>query len=363
MYMQPNTLTQNGSPPRSQAYRVVQWATGTIGRHALRAVIEHPDLALAGVHVHTQDKVGRDAGELCGLVGTGVTATNSIDDIVAVGADCVLYMPLVFDLDEVCQLLVSGTNIVTTCGHFHHPASMDQAMRARVEQACKIGGTSVHSTGSSPGFISEAIPLVLTSIQRRLHSVSIDEYADMSQRDSPQMIFDLMGFGRRPAPFEAFRVDYLRSSFGPSLQLLAETIGLPLDSVHARGELATTGRTLRIAAGELPAGSVAAQRITVAGMRDGRPLLSFRATWYCAGELEPNWDVQPTGWHVVVDGDAPLDVTMRMPVPLDQMATVAPGYTANRAVNLVAAVCDAAPGIRSTTELPAAFTNLSTRRA
>jgi 4-hydroxy-tetrahydrodipicolinate reductase len=359
--MQPNTLTLNGSPTRSRPYRVVQWATGTIGRHALRAVIEHPDLALAGVHVHTQEKVGRDAGELCGLDATGVTATNSIDDIVAVGADCVLYMPLILDLDEVCRLLASGCNVVTTCGHFHHPASMDRALRAQVEQACEIGHTSVHSTGSSPGFISEAFPLVLTSIQRRLHSVIIDEYADVSQRDSPQMIFDLMGFGRPPAPFEKFRVDYIRSSFGPSLQLLAETIGLPLDSVHARGELATTGRTLRIAAGELPAGSVAAQRITVAGIRDGRPLLSFRATWYCTTQLEPNWDVQPTGWHVVVDGDAPLDITMRMPVPLSQMATISPGYTANRAVNLVAAVCDAAPGIRSTAELPAAFAHLGSR--
>ena len=196
--MQPNALTLNGFPPRSRPYRVVQWGTGTIGRHALRVVIEHPDLALAGVYVHTQEKVGRDAGELCGLDATGVTATNSIDDIVAVGADCVLYVPLILDLDEVCQLLASGTNVVTTCGHFHHPAGMDPALRAWVEQAREIGRASVNSTGSSPGFISEAIPLVLTSIQRRLHSVSIDEYAGVSQRDSPQLIFDPMGSAALP---------------------------------------------------------------------------------------------------------------------------------------------------------------------
>jgi len=99
----------------------------------------------------------------------------------------------------------------------------------------------------------------------------------------------------------------------------------------------------------------------VEGLRDARTLLSFRATWYCTTELDPNWDVRPTGWHVVIDGDAPLDVTMRLPVPLSQMAAVAPGYTADRAVNLVAAVCDAAPGIRSTTELPAAFAHLGSR--
>lgn len=282
----------------NRQYRVVQWATGTIGRRALRGVIEHPRLTLAGVYVHAPDKVGRDAGELCGLGGTGVTATASIDDVVASDADCVLYMPIAFNLDEVCRLLESGLNVVTTCGQFHHPASMDPEVRARVQAACEAGGVSIHSTGSSPGFISEAFPLVITSIQRELNALTIDEYADLSQRDSPEMLFQIMGFGRAPAPFEAFRADYLRSSFGPSLRVLGDAVGLPLDAVQASGELATARRTVRIAAGTLEAGTVAAQRITVAGMRAGRQLLTFRATWYCTTDLEPAWDVLDTGWRV-----------------------------------------------------------------
>ena len=357
--MQSNPLLLKASRGSNVTYRVAQWATGTIGRRALQGIIGHPNLTLVGVHVYTQEKVGRDAGDLCGLDAIGVTATGSIDEILAVGADCVLYMPRTLDIDEVCRMLASGANIVTTCGQFHHPASMDSAVRAQIEKACATGGTSIHSTGSSPGFISEALPLVVTSIQRQLYSLTIDEYADMSRRDSPELMFDLMGFGRPPAPFEDFRADYLRSSFGPSLQLLADAVGLPLDSVQASGELATTERTVRITAGTLEAGTVAAQRITVVGIRDGRPLLSFRATWYCTTELEPNWDVVATGWRVVVDGDAPLDIAIRMPVSLDRMAEVSPAYTANRAVNLVAAVCAAAPGIRSTTDLPQVVATLS----
>ena len=52
--------------------RVVQWATGNIGSRSLRAVIEHPALELVGVHVHSADKVGMDAGELCGTAPTGI---------------------------------------------------------------------------------------------------------------------------------------------------------------------------------------------------------------------------------------------------------------------------------------------------
>lgn len=73
-------------------------------------------------------------------------------------------------------------------------------MRERVEAACAEGGTSIHSTGSSPGFITEAVPLVLTSIQRRLDRLTIDEFADLSQRDSPGLLFDVMGFGRSHNP-------------------------------------------------------------------------------------------------------------------------------------------------------------------
>lgn len=339
-------------------HRVVQWATGNIGRKALRGIIEHPALTLAGLHVYDPEKIGRDAGELCGMDAAGVRATGRVEDVLAAGADCVLYMPRMFDIDDVCRLLESGANVVTTCGQFHHPPSVEPAMKARVEDACRLGGSSIHSTGSSPGFISEAVPLVLTSIQRRLDNLTIDEYADLSKRDSPELLFGLMGFGRDLAPFEDFRADYLRSSFGPSLRLVADAVGLPLDDVTAKGELATTPHEVDIAAGTLKAGSVAAQQITVSGIHEGHELITFRATWYCTADLQPAWDLRDTGWHIAVHGDAPLDVEMRMPVPLERMAETSPGYTANRAVNLVAAVCAAPPGIRSTLDLPHAVSRL-----
>ena len=339
-------------------YRVVQWATGNIGTRALRSVIEHPTLDLAGVWVHSPDKAGRDAGDLCGLDATGIAATNDIDDVVALGADCVLYMPRALDADEVCRLLASGANVVTTRGELHHPASMDPALRERVEAACAEGGTSIHSTGSSPGFITEALPLVLSSIQRRLDGLTIDEFADLSRRPSPDLLFGIMGFGKPPAAFDERRLSHGRVSFGPSLRLLADALGLPLDDVEASGEVAVASRTVEIAAGTLEAGTVAAQRLTVAGLRDGRPLLRFRAHWYCTTELEPAWDLAATGWRVTVDGDAPLDIDLRFAVPIERMGDVSPGYTAHRAVNAVPVVCAAPPGIRTTVDLPQVIATL-----
>lgn len=338
--------------------RVVQWATGNIGTRSLQAVIEHPALELVGVRVYGEDKVGRDAGELCGLGAVGVAATDDIDEILALHADCVLYMPRALEIDDVCRLLASGANVVTTRGEFHRPAGLEPTVRARTEAACEEGGTSIHSTGSSPGFISEAIPVVLTSLQRRLDRLAIDEFADLSQRDSPELLFQIMGFGHEPSDFDDRRLAYLRDAFGPSLELVADAISMPLDEVQVSGEVATATRPVEIAAGTLDAGSVGAQRITVSGRREGRELLCFRANWYCTTLLAPAWELQSTGWRVVVDGDTPLDVRLEFPVSLDEMAAVTPGYTAHRAVNAVSVVCAAPPGIRTSVDLPQVIARL-----
>ncbi len=331
--------------------RVVQWATGNIGMRSLRAVIEHPDLELVGLLVYDDAKAGRDAGELCGLGPVGVTATRDVGDILDLHADCVVHMARQCDFDVLAQVLRSGTNVVTTRGEFHHPPSMEPSRRTQIEDACEQGNSSIHSTGSSPGFISEAVPLTLLSLQRRLDHLVIDEFADLSQRNSPELLFDLMGYGADPTGFGPERWAHGATSFGPTLRALAEAVGLPLDTVDATGAVAAARHDVTIAAGVIRAGTVAAQRMTVTGWRRDQALLRFRATWYCTDDLDAEWDLHPTGWRVQVVGDTPLDVGIRFDVPLARMGELSPGLTAHRAVNAVPALCAASPGIRTTAEL------------
>src|SRR5580700_11141080 len=96
--------------------RVVQWATGSVGVAAIKGVLEHPELELAGCWVHSEHKSGKDVGEIIGTAPLGVTATNNIDDILALDADAVIYAPLVANVDAIAALLRSGKNIVTPVG-------------------------------------------------------------------------------------------------------------------------------------------------------------------------------------------------------------------------------------------------------
>lgn len=353
-------MDTNNTDRSTRSYRVVQWATGNIGMRSLRAVLAHPSLRLVGLYVHSEAKAGRDAGELCGLGTAGVKATRSIDEIIALEADCVLYMQQSCNFDEICRLLASGANVVTTRGEFHHPESLDPAVRSRVEDACRRGNSSIHSTGISPGFITEALPLLLTSIQRRLDSLRIHEFADVSTRDSPTLLFQIMGFGQPPVPqANEARAQYLGHAFGPSLQIVANAIGLPLDSIEAKGEVARARRDIQIAAGVVGAGTVAAQRTIISGMRKGKALMSFSANWYCSKEIDADWDLRATGWHVEVAGDTPLDIDIRFPVPAERWADVSPNLTAHRPINSIPYVCAAEPGIRTTIDLPQIIADLN----
>ena len=117
---------------RGMAIRVIQWATGGVGRAAVAGVIAHPDLELVGCWVHNADKVGGDVGELCGVGPLGIEATDDIDELLGLDADCVIYSPFMADPRVVRRILTSGTNVVTPLNWFY-PGGRDES---RIEAAC-----------------------------------------------------------------------------------------------------------------------------------------------------------------------------------------------------------------------------------
>ncbi|MFI9412484.1 dihydrodipicolinate reductase [Nocardia gamkensis] len=356
--MDPNRRPHGHDATRGP-YRVIQWATGGVGAHALRAVLDHPDLALVGVRVHDPAKAGVDAGVLCGSGRTtGVAATADVDEILALGADCVLYMPRLFDVDDVCRLLVAGVNVVTTHGDLRHPDTVDPEICARIEAACWFGGASILSTGIAPGFVTETLPVALSSVQRRIDRLTIEESVDLARPGTSRLLVETMGFGTAPAPFDEQRLAHATHTFGPSLRLVADAVRLPLDAFEVVGEVALAERDVPLEFTTLAAGTVAAQRITVSGRGGGRVLLRLRSTWYCTCALRPGWPVRETGWHVAINGETPIEMDLRYPVDPSRMSAMSPRYAANRAVNAVTYLCAAPPGIRTTLDLPPLTANL-----
>ncbi|PAK24175.1 hypothetical protein CJD44_24230 [Streptomyces sp. alain-838] len=332
-------------------YRVAQWATGHTGLSALRSIIEHPQYDLVGLRVYAEEKVGRDAGELCGLAPNGVIATRDIDEILATRPDCVMYMPLLHheSIDDMCRILESGSNIVTTVVGFPHAETMDPQTRKRIEQACERGGTSLYGTGSCPGFITEVVPLALLVMERRFDHLAIAQFADLSTRRSPEFLRTIYGIDPATADLE----DGARRSEttdGAALRQIADAMSVPIDDITAKSEIAVATKDVDIDVMRIPAGTVGAWRQEIVAYHKGSPLLEYSRVKYVVRDLEPAWELMDGGWHVSVRGDVPMEMDLRF--SSDGYGNWSPGINANLPVNSIADVCDGRPGILTTAELP-----------
>jgi 2,4-diaminopentanoate dehydrogenase len=190
-------------------------------------------------------------------------------------------------------------------------------------------------------------------MSRRLDCLTIDEFADMTSRNSPDLLFNVMGYGVAPGAFDQRKVDYVKHDFASSLAQVADALGIEIDDWAAFGELSAATKDKQIAAGLIPAGTVAAQRITIEGLRNGTARLRFRANWYVSSDIEStDWKLRESGWRIRVEGDTPMEVNITFPVSPEDYPNVTPGFTAHRAVNAVPMVCAAEPGIRTTVDMP-----------
>jgi 4-hydroxy-tetrahydrodipicolinate reductase len=351
----------------AQRYRVIQWATGNTGQRALRELIRDPSYELVGVRVYDDAKNGVDAGELCGEQPVGVAATTDPDAILDLEADCCVYMARATGtgetraglsqdqlVDDMVALLRKGTNVVTTCTDLIARAvRLSEDNRARVVDACKQGRSSVWASGSDPGFLTETLPLAFLSIQRRVDLFEIEEFGDLSRRPSPHMVMEQMRFGKPLAEFDPDRrKNHLFGEYQPALTVLADLCGFEIDEWTAEGGVAAAKEDLTIVAGVIKAGTAAAQRIIVTGRTDGVDRIRFTQYGFVAMDVEPDWGLQPTGWRMRVHGDAPIDMKMPFPVPLDDLASYVPAFNANGPVNAIPYVCAADPGILATEDLP-----------
>ena len=225
-------------------YRVIQWSTGNVGVAALRCIIGHPELELVGVWVHSPDKAGRDAGELCGLPATGVRATNDADALLALDADCVSYTATA-DLRpaeaivEMARVARSGKNIVSSSVvAMVWPTHIDPAMRGPLEDACRDAGVSCFTSGIDPGWANDILPLLLTGTCQNVEQLRVMEIVNYRLYEQPTVLFDTMGFGK---PLDANPLllipGVLSFAWGGVVKTLAAGLGVEVEElreVHER---------------------------------------------------------------------------------------------------------------------------------
>jgi 4-hydroxy-tetrahydrodipicolinate reductase len=345
------------------SYRVVGWSTGNVGRHAIAGIHAHPDLDLIGVWVSSPAKAGRDAGELAGIgKELGVRATTDAESLLALRPDCIVHSAmadhrLMEALEDLQHFLRAGIDVVSSGPVFlqYPDGVVPDEIVDPVRRAALDGGSSLWVNGIDPGFANDCLPLVLTGISERIEEVRCLEILNYATYDQPMVLFDIMGFGR---PLDEtpllLQPGTLTTAWGSVVRQLAAGLGVELDDVEQVYERVPAPDTFEVASGTIAAGTAAALRFEVRGMRHGRALVVVEHVTRLRDDLAPEWPQPPGqgGYRVIVTGEPNYTADLQLLGSDGDHNTAGLKATAMRLVNAVPAVVAAPPGLLSALDLP-----------
>ncbi len=339
-------------------YRVIQWSTGNVGAYALRSILDHPELELVGLWV-SGGKAGKDAGELCGLPKTGVRATSDADALLRLEADCVCYTATAdlrpFEaVEDVCRILASGKNVVSSSiVPLVHPKSFFPEVREKLEAACRQGGTSFFTSGIDPGFANDLLPLTISGLCGKWEEIRILEIINYATYDQPQVLFDIMGFGK-PLDHTSLLLapGSITFAWGGTIRLLADGLGVELEDIRETHERRPAVKPIRIGDHVVEPGTMAALRFEVQGIVGGKPVIVVEHVTRLDDDLAPEWPKGNGSYRVIVKGNPVIRCELEFEDEKGDHAVGGVVLTATRIVNAIPAVCQAKPGLLSALDLP-----------
>jgi len=347
-------------------YRVIQWGTGYAGIFALKYILGSGDLELVGVRCYTDEKKGVDAGTIVGVEPVGIRATTNVNELLALEADCVVFMPRDFLtdpsvpgspaqswVDELVTILESGANVITPiCSgtHWRHLANGEE-FKGRLDAACRKGETTVHFSGFDPGFTTDALAFTVASVVGNIEQVRTWEIIDVSTYTSLQSLQGL-GFGARPQDLPAAGVNAIVIGWGGAIHTLAEAFGVTVQRMETSFDCYLARESFTTAGGlKIEAGTISAIRWSLSGIVGGRPLIVINHITRAGNDAAPQWPHIGTdgGYRIEIDGHPPFrgDFPMGLPGGTGSTFADAMAMTAARCVNSVEAVVNGPVGYQT----------------
>ena len=343
----------------AMAIRVIQWATGTVGIHAVPAIVNHPALELAGLWVHSPDKVGRDAGEICGVDPVGVIATDDADALLTeTGADCVSYMAN-SDLrpdgvvDDLCRMLAAGLNVVNTSYvPLLSPRDAGPGVAERITAACEEGGTSIYTSGIDPGYGNVGLAAGALGLCSEVEEVRMMEIVDYATWDNPFTMFEIMGFGKADVAESLLLAPGSTAlAWGPVVSLVAEALGVELDEITEWSEVIRADEAFTIDSGTIPAGGISGMHFEIRGMVDGRARIVVEHVTRLREGDAPDWP-QGAGYRVIITGEPTVKLELELSSNRGDHNIAGCLATALQVLNAIPYVVAAPPGILTDLDLP-----------
>lgn len=325
-------------------YRIAQWTFGNVGRITIEEMLKDPEIELVACYTRPGEKTGKDVGELIGIGPIGLPAVSSIEEVIGAHPDLVLYLPLMWDVDAMVQLLEAGINVISTA-NFLTGYSYGKDAQARLHKAALSGGASLFGTGINPGF-AQMLAVLGTHVSRRVDNIKLHESVEASYYNSPDTWRSLGFGGPKDAPGAIERVRQRAGAFADCVEMIARSLAVELDDIVFEGELGVATEDLDFGYMAIAKGMACGMNINFVGMKDGKRLIEVGTMTRLGTAMEPDWKPHQ-GYHIDISGMPNSHLTFH--ASGDSTGALS---TAMPALHAIRAVLAAKPGLVLASDLP-----------
>ncbi|NLG45241.1 dihydrodipicolinate reductase [Gordonia sp. (in: high G+C Gram-positive bacteria)] len=360
--------SESKAPVLQTPIPVVVWGTGNVGRAAIRAVAANPLLQLTGVIVAAEAKADRDAGDLAGADRTlGVRATRDVDAALETldGAGAVVYAAngeLRPDeaVADIARALAGGAVVVSPSvyalyDHRNAPAEV----REPVERACAAGESALFVSGIDPGWGNDLLPVLVSGLGSEITQIRCQEIFDYSTYDAEDSVRYIVGMGQ-PMDYDPPMVmpGVPSMVWGGQIRLIARALGVELDELREVVDRQPLTETVTTALGEFVAGGQGALRFEVQGIVGGEPLIVVEHVTRITGQVATDWPMPADGGdgahRVIVEGRPRIEINVEATDEGGNRSAGGNATAANRLVNAIPWLRQAAPGLYDGLDVPLA---------
>lgn len=329
---------------------VVSFGVGVIGGLTARFILEEKRslLNLVGAYDVDPKKVGKDLGEVSGLGhSTGVRVSDNLDGVLAHDVDVAIHTTSSYlegAYPQLESIITHGVDVISSCEELSYPYVVDAKLSTKLDQMAKKHGVTVLGTGINPGFLMDALPIMLTAPCKSIRRISVTRRMNAATRRIPFQ--KKVGAGMTREEFGRAIVERRISGhvgLEQSVSMLADAIGWKLDSVEV-GKVEPVMAEADNFQGyvKIPRGAVAGVKQSARGLANGGPLIELNFMAYVGSEEEYD--------EVEIEGTPPVNCRISPCVHGDH-GTVA------MLVNMVPKVVGSRPGLLTMKDLqlPSAF--------
>src|SRR5687768_15115303 len=223
--------------------RVVHFGLGPIGAGIVKQVAERKGFKIAGAVDIDPAKVGKDLAEVAGA-GRPLKVKVSDDakkTIKAARPDVVVLCTsssMKGVLGQIEAILKLKVPIVSTTEELAYPTRANMRYARAIHQLAKKAKVAVLGTGVNPGFVMDALPIMLTGVCERVDAIRVDRIQDARIRRLPFQ--QKIGAGLTREQFQK-KVDdgsVRHVGLAESVSMIAEALGWKLtritDEIHPK---------------------------------------------------------------------------------------------------------------------------------